>query len=320
MNDKNSTPDIYIRHSGRLDQVGICLGKLFRMFVYQNDWKVLPMAAIIAGLVCFAAGRYLFVTMEGTLTGSFALSCVCIWNGLFNSVQVVCRERQILKREHRAGLHISSYVTSHMIYQAVLCILQSLITVGMCNLLRMPFPKAGIITPWFMLDFGITLFLITYSADMLALLVSSFVHSTTAAMTVMPFVLIIQLVFSGAFFQLEGFAKKITSFTISKWGLSCICAQGGYNDLPMVSVWNSLVKIQALTIDGYQPLSPVLLKIQSEGLVNDLELECGKYNAVAEYATTPENIFTCWLYLALFSLVFALISVICLEFIDRDHR
>ena len=114
-----------IPHTGRRAQVLIYLGKFFRMFIFQNDWKVLPMAAVIAATVCFVVGPNLFVTMEGTVMGSFALSCVCIWNGLFNSIQVVCRERAIIKREHRSGLHMSSYVLAHMIYQAFLCLMQT---------------------------------------------------------------------------------------------------------------------------------------------------------------------------------------------------
>ena len=116
------------KHTGRFPQMIIYLGKLFRMFIFQNDWKVLPMSAIIAGLVSFAVGGSLFKTMEGTMMGTFALACVCIWNGFFNSIQVVCRERAIIKREHRSGLHITSYIAAHVIYQAVLCMAQSAIT------------------------------------------------------------------------------------------------------------------------------------------------------------------------------------------------
>ena len=67
-----------IRYRGRIAQIRICLGKLLRMFLYQNDWKALPMAAIIAGLVTFAVGNNLFKTQEGTLSGCFSLVCVCI--------------------------------------------------------------------------------------------------------------------------------------------------------------------------------------------------------------------------------------------------
>ena len=108
--------EIRIEHRGRVAQTFIYLGKLLRMFLYQSDWKVLPVSAVIAGVVTFVVGANLFVTQEGTLMGTFALACVCIWNGSFNSVQAVCRERSIVKREHRAGLHMSSYVAAHMIH------------------------------------------------------------------------------------------------------------------------------------------------------------------------------------------------------------
>ena len=40
-----------IRHTGRSSQVLIYLGKQLRFFINESDWKVLPMAAVIAGLV-----------------------------------------------------------------------------------------------------------------------------------------------------------------------------------------------------------------------------------------------------------------------------
>ena len=60
MPEKNGTgPEMQlsIRHTGRIGQIGIFFGKFLRMFIYQNDWKMLPMAALIAGLVGFALGR-----------------------------------------------------------------------------------------------------------------------------------------------------------------------------------------------------------------------------------------------------------------------
>ena len=97
-----------LQYRGRGGQVLIYLGKLLRGFVYQSDWKVMPLAALIAGLVSMVVKRDFFLTMEGTIKGAFALTCVAIWNGCFNSIQVVCRERDIIKREHRSGLHISA--------------------------------------------------------------------------------------------------------------------------------------------------------------------------------------------------------------------
>ena len=187
------------RHTGRLPQTIIYLGKLFRMFIFQTDWKVLPMAAIIAGLISFAVGNNLFVTMEGTLTGTFAVSCICIWNGFFNSIQSICRERAIIKREHRAGMHITSYVGAHVIYQAFLCACQALITAVVCSVAGVKYPEVanltladnyGSVSVNFFAALVIILFLVTYTADLMALMISAIVHTQMAAMTVMPFVLI----------------------------------------------------------------------------------------------------------------------------------
>jgi hypothetical protein len=242
-----------IRHTGRINQTIIYLGKLFRMFIYQNDWKLLPMAAVVAGLVSFVVGANVFVTMEGTRIGSFALSCICIWNGFFNSIQVVCRERPIVKREHRSGLHITAYIAAHMIYQAFLCLSQTIITLQVCKMMGVNFPKRAMFTPWPIVDLAITFFLVTYCADMMALMVSSIVRSTTAAMTVMPFLLIVQLVFSGGIFELHGPAKNLTTLTAARWGMTAICAQGDYNSLPRVSIWNSAVQRNGSEVAGAKP-------------------------------------------------------------------
>lgn len=34
----------------------------------------------------------------------------------------------MIKREHRSGMHISSYIVSHMLYQAFLCLAQTAVT------------------------------------------------------------------------------------------------------------------------------------------------------------------------------------------------
>ena len=122
---KKQAREFHVRHRGRGSQIWIYLGKMLRMFVYQNDWKVLPMSALIAGLVGLVIRKKMFLNMEGTLMGAFAVVCVCIWNGCFNSIQVICRERDVIKREHRSGMHISSYVISHMMYQFLICALQT---------------------------------------------------------------------------------------------------------------------------------------------------------------------------------------------------
>lgn len=231
-------------HRDRILQIPIYLGKLLRGFIYQNDWKVLPMCVLIAALLSLVIRNSFFITREGTLKGAFALTCVALWNGCFNAILSVCRERRIVKREHRSGMHISSYMFAHMIYQAMLCMTQTVLTLYVCQFMGVKFPGEGFITPWFMLDLGLTVFLITYAAAMTSLFFSSLAHTTTTALTIMPFLLIFQLVFSGGIFTLPGWTKPLSNFTLSNYGLKCIAAQAEYNELPMMLAWDTLNSCQ----------------------------------------------------------------------------
>ena len=258
MNVNHADRHMTIRHRGRGAQVWIYLGKMLRMFVYQSDWKVLPMAAIIAGLVGMVIRNRLFINMEGTLMGAFAMVMVCIWNGCFNSIQVICRERDVIKREHRSGMHISSYICSHMIYQALLCLLQTGVTLYVTKVVGVKYPAEGLFTPWLIVDFGISMFLITYASDMMSLWIFCIAKTTTTAMTIMPFVLIFQLVFSGGMLTLPAWSEPLTSFTISNPGLKVMTAQGNYNEQPVVTLWNQVNKMRSKELSATVTLGQVL--------------------------------------------------------------
>ena len=273
-----------IRHRGRASQVPIYLGKQLRFFVNQSDWKVLPMAAIIAALVSMVIRKDFFVTMEGSLKGAFALTCVGIWNGAFNSIQAICRERPIIKREHRSGMHISSYIFAHMIYQFALCAAQTGLTLYVMKMLGIKFPDEGFITPWMIVDLGISLLLITYASDMMSLLISSISRTTTGAMTVMPFVLIFQLVFSGGMLTLPDWTKPLANFTISSYGTKAIAAQSGYNEMPMVTAWKTLDKMRNNEIGGTVTLGQVLDLLDSQAVEKRRDTEVMKSFTVGEVA------------------------------------
>lgn len=247
-----------VRHRGRNSQVLIYLGKQLRFFINESDWKVLPMAALIAALVGMVIRKRLFVTMEGSLIGAFALACVAIWNGAFNSIQSICRERAIIKREHRSGMHISSYVAAHMIYQLLLCTAQTGLTMYVLTLVGVPFPQAGPMTGWMVTDVAISMLLISYASDMMSLFISSLSRTTTAAMTIMPFVLIFQLVFSGSIIPLPSWSQALSDFTISNYGIRAIASQSGYNELPMATGWNTINGMRDTEVGGTFTLGQAL--------------------------------------------------------------
>ena len=317
MNNEKTASEL--KYRGRIEQTRIYLKKFLRMFVYQSDWKVLPIGAIIAALVTLVTGKNMFVTMEGTNYGSFALTCACIWNGVFNSIQVVCRERDIVKREHRAGLHTSSYVAAHMIYQLILCVLQTLVTLLVCQIVGVRFPAQGIITPWGVVDLGITILIITYTADILGLMVSCIVRTPTTAMTIVPFLLIFQLIFNGNFFNL-GRGDFVKNFTISHWGMDCMCTVGRYNTLPMTTLWKTMVRFQNADINGETPIKDIVTYIKENDQVDAFKVWSGQNSTVPAYEAVPANVWHCWGALLLMLVIFAAVSVIVLRMVDKDKR
>ena len=255
------------RHRGRTSQVPIYLGKQYRFFINESDWKVLPMAAVIAALVAMVIRNKLFINMEGSLMGALAMTCVALWNGCFNSIQAICRERPIIKREHRSGLHITSYMAAHMIYQFTLCLAQTGISMYVMKIAGIQFPDKGFMTPWMIVDVGISMLLISYAADMMSLFISSVSQTTTGAMTVMPFVLIFQLVFSGGILPLPSWCRPLSNFTISNYGIRVIAAQSGYNELPMVTGWNTLSGMRQVEIGGEITVDQLLRMLDSPAVV-----------------------------------------------------
>ncbi len=303
-------------HTRRPAQVKIYLGKLFRLFIHEHDWVLLPISAVISLMVAFVVGPSLFANMERLQAGSFALVCVCIWNGFFNSIQVVCRERAIIKREHRAGLHISAYITAHMLYQALICLLQVLISVSIYYWYGIKFPKQSLVTGNFLLDFTLTLWIITYASDLMALMISCIVHTTTSAMTVMPFMLIVQLVFAGIIFEFNGGAAAvIQNLTISHWGTVAICSIADYNSLPSHALFASIYQFR-----GIPEVKKIADYIQSSDLRMKMDVLCGEYMKKPLYAGTVQNILKSWGVILLIGFICIIVGIINLEFIDRDKR
>ena len=307
------------RYRGRITQVPIYIGKFFRMFVYQNDWKVVPMAGFIAMLVSFVVRDTYYVSMEGTLKGAVAMMCVALWNGFFNSIQVVCRERSIIKREHRSGMHITSYIFAHMVYQAFLCGLQTVATVVVFIGMKVHFPENAVVSGSFIVDFTVTLFLITYAADMLSLFISCLVKSTTAAMTVMPLVLMVQLIFSGGLFSVPASMQPLSAIMISNHGGAALAAEGDYNDLPAATGWLLIEKMgnrEGAEVEVKQAVE----MLKQTGMDNKIKMETAKSGYNEKYVNTYGNIKHRWHLLLVFAGIYALCAVITLEFIDRDRR
>ncbi|MCC8066462.1 MAG: ABC transporter permease, partial [Clostridiales bacterium] len=122
-------------------------------------------------------------------------------------------------------------VLSKFFVQTLLAVLQSFIMAGIFSLL-IGMPEGGILAENPFFEVWVTVFLTIEASMALGFIVSSLVKSGDKAMTLAPFVLIVQLLFSGILFELEGAGEKIAYFTISKWSVEALGSIVDMNSLP----------------------------------------------------------------------------------------
>ncbi len=249
--------------------------------------------AVTVGLV---SSKDTFITYEDTQSTLFTMVCVAIWIGLFNSIQEICQERGILKREYMANLKIFAYVTAKFIVQFILCFLQSLVFLGVCTLL-MDFPSDSIISGSFFIDMFISLFLLMLASDMLGLFVSAIVKSGDIANIIAPIILIAQLVLSGVLFDLNGFTQKISYITFSKWGMDSL---------------GSIVDLNSLELR-------IVAQAKDDAARNMLKsiIEREFYDG---FEAVPKHIWVTWMILFLFTVLLIAVSSLILRRISKDAR
>lgn len=232
----------------------------------------------------------------GTQTGLFMLACVAIFVGICNSIQEICKERNILKREYMTNLRLSAYVTSKLVVQGMICAVQVLLImlIFFASVSNKAYPSSGVIFGSAMIEMYITMFLIAFSSDTIALLISSLVKNSSTANTFIPIVLIVQIVFSGVLFDLGKIMESIASVMISKWGIAALAVTCRLNEGRL-----------ALLLENPE------MSLQMGDTVN-------KMNDL--FIATPQNLLNIWCILIAFVVVCTLLSGVLLTSVKKDKR
>ncbi len=191
---------------------------------------LLLQAPIISFLLSLVTNSGVFKNYDDTKAILFSLSCSCIWLGILNSIQEICKEKVILKKEYMADLKLSSYICSKLIVQSLLAFIQSFILITVYAML-VEFPSESlIINPYF--DFLIISTITIISAASLGILISSIVKDANIAMSVAPLILVPQLLFSGMLFELKDFSSFISNFVLCRFSVSALGTTLDLNNMP----------------------------------------------------------------------------------------
>ena len=263
-------------------EISIYIKRFLRVFVHEKRYFSIILSTIfMTVLIAWVTGENIFLQYSPTRNGAFALVCACIWIGIFNSIQSICKERATIKEEHRHhGLTFTSYTIAHMLFQALLCLTESLLVLGIIFLMKgSNLLQDGKLPFQTMFAFYITFFLIIYASDIFGLAASAISKNTDFAMTIMPFLLIVQLILSGFVFELEENARVLSNITISKWGLNAICIATDINSLDIEPDNYILLSIKDKNFSAYDPANSHLLKIWL--ILLFIVLICGSITRIA---------------------------------------
>jgi hypothetical protein len=194
-------------------------------------------APLIALLIALVADGKQYEEYPMTESLLFALSCSAFWLGILNSIQEVCKERNILKREYMTGLRLDAYICSKVSVMALVCLVQAFMLTAVFSVL-VGLPAQNVVfAPFF--DLFVAVFLTALSASATGIFVSSLFKNADRAMTVAPLLLIPQLLFSGIIFELSGATEVMSYAAVCRWSMESLGTTARLNELP--TVFNEMV-------------------------------------------------------------------------------
>ena len=239
---KNIKPKSTIKSKSFSKQFFTLVRRKFKA-LFNNKQQLLMLfgqAPLLAFLLTLVATDNIFYSYEETKSIIFTMSNAAIWLGLLNSIQEICKDRVILQKEHMADLRLSAYILSKLTYLIIVAIIQSILLV-VTFVLIVNVPQTGLLFNW-VLETIVIVFLTTFTASSMGLVVSAIAKDSATAMTMPTLLLIPQLLFSGILFPLGGIVGKLSNLTICRWSVEAL---GTINDL------NSLVSEIQEAIPGY---------------------------------------------------------------------
>lgn len=165
-------------------------------------------------------GSYTIVSQSQTLLFMMALAVILL--GVFAASFEIIKEQAIYRRERMVSLRLLPYLGSKFVVLGIFMVLQCLLLLAVLAL-KIDFPNSGAIL-WGPLEYYFTLILTALTSVALGLFISALASSRDMVIYLVLIALFVQIVFSGAVFQLSPLTQPLSWLTISRWSLEALGA------------------------------------------------------------------------------------------------
>lgn len=235
-----------------IKQFSILSKRYFKLILKDKIKLILILAQVpvIVFLLSMVVKKDAFETFDDAKSIIFTLSCSAVWLGVLNSIQEICKERTIYKRERAVNVKIVPYIASKLFVLGIVCVIQSILLVILTSFV-VDLPDISIISN-LQLELFISIFLVNFASVALGLFISTFFKDPDAAMTMAPVILVPQLLFTGLVFELKGMGDVVSSLALSKWASRVLSVSFDLNELPFkMALENPNLPIPARDLPEY---------------------------------------------------------------------
>lgn len=184
-----------------------------------NTLILLGQAPVIAFLTQLIFGNII-------LAVPFMIAISSIWFGVSNAAREIVGEMPIYRRERNFNLGIIPYISSKVIVLMLFALIQATIFIGIIYYCynEIDIEGDGMLSWNNPVKSFVWMLLISFTSTMFGLLLSSAVKTTEQVMTLIPIVLIPQIMLAGIMAPIEDKPIEYISYaTISRWGTEGFC-------------------------------------------------------------------------------------------------
>jgi ABC transport system ATP-binding/permease protein len=175
-----------------------------------NTMMMLGQALLIAALICL-------IFADITPAVPFLVVISAIWLGTNNASRAIVGEQAIFKRERMFNLQLHTYLGSKVFVLGIFAVIQAGLLMAVITL---GYQLRGAEPHWMSSAGGfIWLSMVCIASTIMGLFVSSSLNNLEKVMTLVPLVLIPQIMLAGSITRISSWLVELLSyFTISRWG------------------------------------------------------------------------------------------------------
>jgi ABC-type multidrug transport system ATPase subunit len=159
----------------------------------------------------------------------FMLATTGVWFGVINSAREICKEAHVLRRERLAGLQPGPYLGSKLAGMLALVAIQSALLLGVVGA-ALELPARGVLAPA-AVELYVTIVLAGAAGIALGLCISAVASMPDKATSLIPIVLVPQVIFAGVMFALTGPMAAFSRIVSARAAVDAMSAVADTNGL-----------------------------------------------------------------------------------------